>query len=249
MSGPWGSNFLIDDTTDGPVQLGQLDAKQFVLRSRIEFTGDMGLPAEKYAHITDSMKKDAAILVPGERSDLASVPPFMRWFANPYGEYTPAALIHDKLIVDEPNGGPLKDDAASDRFFRFMLESVGVPYFKRWIMWAAVALRTRWAVGGWRRIGLVAWVVLAAIGIWAFGVAAVSIVWDTATPGDIGAWALLGISVVMPFAAGALWGKQWGASLVAAIAAPWILPPTILAVLGTGIYLALEWVGKLVSGE
>ncbi len=247
MSGPWGDNFLIDETADGPIRLGQTDAKQFTVLSRIEFTGDMGLPPDRYPAISDEMRAEASLLEPGDTSDLASVPPFVRWFADPYGAYTPAALIHDKLITKTPNGGPLKDDAASDRFFRFMLESVGEPFFKRWIMWAAVALRTRYAVGGWRRILLFAWVLLAAIGIWAFGVAAVSIVWDTATPGDVGAWTLLGIAVVMPFAAGLLWGKQWGASLVAAVAAPWILPPTILAVAGTVIYLALEKAGRVLG--
>ena len=103
------------------------------------------------------MRKDAQILVPGEESDLASVPPFLRWFTDPYGAYTPAALIHDKLITKQPNGGPLKDDAASDRFFRFMLDSVGVPFFKRWIMWADVALRTRYAVGAGTSTQYSAW--------------------------------------------------------------------------------------------
>lgn len=247
MTSPWGSHFLIDETSDGPLKLGQIDAKQFVLGSRIEFTGDMGLPAAKYRKITDGMRNDARILVPGETSDLASVPPFLRWFTDPYGAYSPAALIHDKLITKQPNDGPLKDDAASDRFFRYMLESVGVPFFKRWIMWAAVALRTRWAVGGWRRILLLVWVVTAAVGIVAFGSAVADLVADTGTVFDVAPWTLLGIAVVTPFVAGLLWGKQWGASLVAAIAAPWILPPTVVAVAGTLVYLALEWGGRLVG--
>ena len=245
MSGPWGSHFLIDGASGGPIQLGQTDASSFRVESRIEFIGDMGLPSEKYPHITDEMREKASVLEPGETSDLASVPPFVRWFADPYGAYTPAALIHDKLIVDVPNGGALGDDAASDRYFRFMLESVGEPFFKRWIMWAAVALRTRWAVGGWRRLLLFVWLVLATIGIASFVSAVVDLVADTGTLFDVAPWNLRGISVVTPGVAGALWGKQWGASLVAAVAAPWILPPTILAVAGTVIYLALEQLGRI----
>ncbi|MEM8903709.1 MAG: hypothetical protein AAGF02_08415, partial [Actinomycetota bacterium] len=87
MRGPWGSAFEIDDEKGGPIRLEQRDASTFEVKSRIKFDGDMGLPAAKYPHITDEMRRKASVLEPGETSDLASVPSFVRWFADPYGAY------------------------------------------------------------------------------------------------------------------------------------------------------------------
>ena len=98
-------------------------------------------------------------------TDLASIPTFMRWFVNTYGLHTLAALLHDNLIVDTPNGGALESDTLSDRFFREMMRCCDVKFLKRWIMWAAVAMRTRWAAGGIRRVSVVVWGVLSAAGI------------------------------------------------------------------------------------
>ena len=113
-------------------------------------------------------------------TDLASIPRYMRWFESAYGAHTLAAIIHDDLIVEVPNGGPLEDDTLSDRFFREMMKSAEVPWLKRWIMWSAVALRSRWAVGGIRRLSVLVWLILSAAGItsfvWAVGSAALG--WD-----------------------------------------------------------------------
>lgn len=247
---PWGEAFLVDDEPGNPIRLEQVDATDFVLRSRIEFLGDMGLSPEAYPDITDEMKAAARMLDNSDRrSDLASVPQFFRWFANPYGEYTPAALIHDSLIVGgEPNAGTLGDDAAADRYFRFLLDAAGVRFFRRWIMWAAVALRTRWAVGGLRRLGLVVWVALSVVGITSFFSAVGDLVLDTGALVDLDPWAVLVISMATPLLVGGLWGRQWGASVVAAVVAPWILPPTLLAAVAYLVYCALEFGGRLLGG-
>ena len=71
----------------------------------------------------------------------------------------------DELIVDEANGGALGSDSLADRFFREMMCTSGVPFFKRWIMWAGVALRTRWAAGGWRRWSILGWLLLSVLGV------------------------------------------------------------------------------------
>jgi hypothetical protein len=60
-------------------------------------------------------------------------------------------------------------------------------------------------------------------------------------------WVLAAIAVVMPFASSRLWGKQWGASLVAALAVPWILPPAVLAGVGYVVYLGMERVWRAVG--
>ena len=129
----------------------------------------------------------------------------MRWFESAYGAHTLAAIIHDDLIVEVPNGGPLEDDTLSDRFFREMMKSAGVPWLKRWIMWSAVALRSRWAVGGIRRLSVLVWLILSATGItsfvWALGSATLG--WD----GPLDTWALLLVALVLPFVAAFLWGE------------------------------------------
>ena len=81
-------------------------------------------------------------------TDLASAPGPLRWYLGTYGSHTPAVLIHDRLIP-VPDGIPNMTEQYSDRFLRFMLQGLGMLWLKRWIMWAGVALRTRWASGDW----------------------------------------------------------------------------------------------------
>jgi len=185
--------------------------------------------------------EDARTFTPSDENptDLASIPRFMRWFETAYGLHTLAAIIHDNLIVKEPNGGALKDDTLSDRFFREMMSAVGVKWLKRWIIWSAVALRSRWAVGGLRRCAVIVWLLLAATGLTAFVWSIGTAMFSWASPLDT--WALLLVAVVLPFAAASLWGKQYGGGLVAAIAALWILPAAILAGAGYTLYVCLEW--------
>jgi hypothetical protein len=239
---PWGTSFLVNGNENEPITMEQVTAKDFKLVGTIDYIGESGIDRERFPLIDEDMMTtarhlDGATFGP---SDLASVPRFLRWFENTYGRHTPAALIHDNLIEKTPNGGTLHNDVATDRFFRFMLAAAGVPLFKRWIMWAAVAYRTRLAVGGGRRLSVFLWVILASLGIAAFVVAIVAIASGTDGPGGISAWALLGGSLVAPVVASALWGKQWGAGLVTAAAAPFVLPPAAIAAVGYSGYWVLE---------
>ena len=52
------------------------------------------------------------------------------------------------------------------------------------------------------------------------------------------------MAAVLPFVASVLWGRQYGAGLVAALSAPWLLPPSVLAVLGYWVYRELESLTK-----
>ena len=54
-------------------------------------------------------------------------------------------------------------------------------------------------------------------------------------------WVLLVVALVLPIAASSLWGKQFGAGLVAAIAALWILPAAAFGALGYVVYKLLEF--------
>lgn len=248
---PWrvspGSGFEVDDP-DGEVTLVQIDEVQFVVTTAFRFSEE-AVEAEMVDDLVRQGRDpgaarravdDARTFDPTTENptDLASVPRFVRWFANSYGLHTLAAIIHDELIVDAPNGGPLGSDVLADRFFRQMLRSAGVPWLKRWLMWAAVALRTRWVADGLRRSSVVLWVVLALAGITAAAGVAGSLVFGWDLPAGRGEVAVG--AAALPVLASGLWGKQFGAGLIAAVAALWILPAAVFAALGYVVYRILE---------
>jgi uncharacterized protein DUF1353 len=71
-----------------------------------------------------------------EQTDFASVPRVFVWFLPRYGRYTKAAILHDHLWrVAVPNGLNRLD---ADGIFRQAMRELGVPFLRRWIMWAAV---------------------------------------------------------------------------------------------------------------
>jgi hypothetical protein len=248
-----GDAFVVDDP-DGLVGLVEISEDEFRVTTGFEFK-DLTVrerlissivrkrnPGRTAAQATAMVDAACTYTVKGKKpeeveTDLASIPPFMRWFVNTYGLHTLAALLHDNLIVGEPNEGALESDTLSDHFFREMLRCCGVRFVKRWIMWAAVAMRTRWAAGGIRRVSVVIWGLLSAAGITAF-------VWSLGAffgwPHALAPGWMLAIAVAMPFVVAPLWGKQYGAGLVAAVAAVWILPPALLGVFGYLVYRALE---------
>lgn len=247
------SGFTADDPS-GSVRIIQLDEKNFWVETAFRFTNE-AIERDLIAKLMRDEKDDGQDLSEIEArcavddartftpnienpTDMASIPRFMRWFENPYGAHTLAAIIHDELITDEPNGGTLGSDTLSDRFFREMMRVAGVPWLKRWIMWAAVALRSRFAAGGIRRLSVCVWLLLAATGIASFVSAVGSWLFDWGQLADT--WLLLLVAALLPFASSVLWGKQRGASLVAAVAALWILPAALFAIVGYGVYRLLE---------
>jgi len=250
---PWrvatSSGFTVDDP-DGNVGIIQLDQKNFWVTNAFRFT-DEEIERELIAKLMsdDNGKSeaearcavdDARTFTPSleNPTDMASIPRFMRWFENSYGAHTLAAIIHDELIVNEPNGGLLGSDTLSDQFFREMMRVAGVPWLKRWIMWAAVALRSRFAAGGTRRLSVIVWLLLAALGIASFVSATGS--WLFGWGQLVEPWLLMLFAATLPFASSVLWGRQFGASLVAAGAALWILPAALFAMFGYGAYQLLE---------
>lgn len=218
------------------VPLLQIDAKNFRVGARFRLR-NADVEQSIVSHLgkvkafdneqqcRDAYQK-AADYRPGEGStDLASIPWFMRWYVNTYGKHTLAAIIHDQLITDAPNGGSLNSDVVSDRFFREMLAACGTPYFKRWVMWTAVAMRTRWAAGGWKRIKLLLWALSSVVGIG-------GTIW-LLVAGHL--LAALGFGAAMLLVSAVLWGRQWGAAIVAAFALPLIAPAVVLVLIVWGI--------------
>src|SRR6266702_2125687 len=95
-------------------------------------------------------------------TDFASVPRVFVWFIPRYGRYTKAAILHDYLCrISVPAARITRIDA--DGIFRQAMRELGVPFLRRWIMWAAVRLgaltnpagRKKWWTEAWR-VALVA---------------------------------------------------------------------------------------------
>lgn len=72
----------------------------------------------------------------GYKTDLASVPRVLQWFAPSSGQYTLAAVLHDHLCDRVANGLMSSHDA--DGLFRRVMAEEGVPVALRWLMWAGV---------------------------------------------------------------------------------------------------------------
>lgn len=87
----------------------------------------------------------------GMRTDFASVPRIFVWFLPRYGKYTLAAILHDHLWRTVAPAGDIRYVDA-DGLFRRAMRDLGVPFLRRWIMWAAVrwgALAKRGGRVGW----------------------------------------------------------------------------------------------------
>lgn len=74
----------------------------------------------------------------GFETDFASVPRFFWRVVPPWGRYSPAAVVHDYLYS---TGKVSREDA--DRAFLTLMQRLGVPVWKRTIMYWAV----RWFGG------------------------------------------------------------------------------------------------------
>ncbi|MGI9597835.1 MAG: DUF1353 domain-containing protein [Acidimicrobiales bacterium] len=227
----WGHSFIIDGgSRDGFIRLAQIDRKSFRLESTIEYAGKTGLEQKKFDAATMATLRT---LTPADLpdTDLASIPQPIRWWANTYGIHTPAALVHDRFI-----GGELPDRVSEqdiDRYFRYMLQDTGGRFSKRWIMWSATALRTRFASGGIKRISVIVWILLALAGLVTMIAAAAG-----------GQWLLTGVlAFPAPVVFSALWGRQYGAGIVAAYAiVPWLLPPMVISLVFLGLYAVAEYI-------
>ncbi len=109
---------------ESKVVVEQIDDTNWVTREQLEYTG-----------------KEESFLVPtGSGTDFASVPRLFVWLLPRYGRYTKAAVLHDHLWRELATEGAISWVDA-DATFRRAMRELGVPFLRRWLMWAAV----RWA--------------------------------------------------------------------------------------------------------
>ncbi|MGH2829257.1 MAG: DUF1353 domain-containing protein [Actinomycetota bacterium] len=74
-------------------------------------------------------------------TDFASIPKPFQWLIPRSGRFTKAAVLHD-FLWRTPIGGVSRGDA--DGIFRRCLFELGVPFLRRWLMWAGVRLGSLW---------------------------------------------------------------------------------------------------------
>lgn len=88
--------------------------------------------------------KTESFTVPADfTTDFASVPRVFSWLLPRYGRWTQAAILHDYLWGESKKGEAALNKFDADGLFNRAMRELGVPYLRRWIMWAAV----RWASG------------------------------------------------------------------------------------------------------
>lgn len=112
--------------------------------------------------VWNGTKGDTFTVPAGFVTDFATIPRFLHWLVSPYGAYTRAAVLHDWLLEQlaawqyEYRGGgyggrgnpdmalpqnlPPANSRDTDGIFRRVMEDLGVPWAKRWVMWSAVRL-------------------------------------------------------------------------------------------------------------
>ncbi|MEN8238995.1 MAG: DUF1353 domain-containing protein [Actinomycetota bacterium] len=230
-SGPWLNSFEIDGDPNGYISLDQMGRKEFRLNSTITYIGaETGLEGM----LSDDALAAIRTVTPEKlpTTDLVSVPTVLRWFVGRYGVHTPAALIHDWLIPQPSTPEiPGMTNEYADRYWRFMLDDLGVRLIRRWLMWAATAARTRWQRDRTGKLLLSVWLLASLAGIAAFVFGLIK-----------GNASVIILAALAPLVFAPLWGRQYGAGIVAAYSAPWIVPPTVFAAGGYVVYLVGEWI-------
>jgi len=85
-------------------------------------------------------------------TDLASIPSLAGWLVPKDGRHTPAALVHDAMILSPGETPKYKERIVgaeeADRIFRLGMQFLGVKFWRRWMIWAAVSILTLWRSDG-----------------------------------------------------------------------------------------------------
>ena len=111
--------------TDGKIVVEEISDERWELVEPVTYEGNT----------------DTFVVPAGFETDFASVPRVFVWLLPRYGKYTKAAILHDWLCARVRAG--TFDRADADGLFRRSMRELGVPFVRRWMMWAAV----RWGAG------------------------------------------------------------------------------------------------------
>jgi len=224
----WETNTRPFSTLDGEqparFKLHQVDDDKFVLLASFAFTSANG----RVIPVTPGLLG---------RTDLASIPSFLGWFARRHGRHTPAALLHDQLVTEEPDDLPEElqmPRAQADLLFREALLASGVGLVKSWVLWTGVTLGTRRQSSS-GRVAIVAWFVAAVAGSIMLGLG-----WASHRP------LLVAAALLAPVPFAALWG-EYKAGLVAGYAFWLVVFGSGPAWLAYQVYRGIEYLAVFVG--
>ena len=210
------------------------------------------------------------LLVPADarfRTDLTSVPWLFTWLVPKTGAHLPAALLHDGLVggADGPasyvsvEGHVVTRDRA-DRVFRDAMADTGTGVVRRWLVWTAVATATifvgsqAWSAARWWGYRLAAGATIALVVL--SGTLATFDLFDAGVRlpwmGDRPWWSevvggFVG-AVAIPFVLGLSWGRFRMAGAILGVLLALLLHVTVALLLLTSLYLAVEWVARVLPG-
>lgn len=225
------------------VELGQapLAAPTFQLRRRFGYyepTPDGSTPEEDEitwadAHVPSDHPD------PGNRTDLASVPPIFWGLIASYGRQTAPAVMHDSecwKVREAARTGQITPVEALrrreriDRRFRLGLRELSVPPFMAWLMWTFVSLERyqKHSVGRF-----VAMLALGAVGLGLVVFSVIALILGLP-------WGLALLAVVLPVATSAIGGRQWRLQLWLAYAGALMVPVAVFSVLAYLPFLIVE---------
>ena len=111
--------------TDGKIVVEEISDDRWELTEPVTYAGNT----------------ETFVVPAGFQTDFASVPRIFVWLLPRYGKYTKAAILHDWLCARVREA--TFDRADADGLFRRSMRELGVPFVRRWLMWAAV----RWGAG------------------------------------------------------------------------------------------------------
>jgi len=103
----------------------------------------------RYVHVDGDTSEEWTIpddLTHEFETDLASIPSLAGWLVPKDGRHTPAALVHDAMILSPGEThcylGRKVDAEEADKIFRLGMQFLGVKFWRRWMIWAAVSILT-----------------------------------------------------------------------------------------------------------
>lgn len=88
--------------------------------------------------------RDLFVVPVDTETDFASVPKIFQWLVPRTGRYTRAAVLHDYLWKERPNGLSRAD---ADGLFRRAMAELKAPFLRRWTIWAAVRIASLFLSG------------------------------------------------------------------------------------------------------
>jgi len=169
-----------------------------------------------------------------DRTDLASVPPFLQGFIASYGRQSAPAILHDhqRQVTNQlGTADALTQAEEDDRVFRVALRQQKVPLLRAWLMWAFVSVERYWLYARRWAAVLIAHAVLATVLIVAAVVLASSSPW----------WLLL---LAAPAALALLWGRRYPLVLWLSYGSALMAPLVVLHLCALAPFRLLEWLAR-----